>query len=71
MVDMSKIDRVPVSLIMGIKDDLCRTEQHEFYFHQIKSPNSHIQYMRGGHLVFFFRADDAFLRRMIQTIETG
>ena len=71
LIDLGKIDRVPVSFVVAINDGLCPPELHEAWFHEIQSPNSYIRYERGGHMIFYFKADDPFLRRMVQTIETG
>lgn len=71
LVNVSKIDRVPVSFVVAIGDKLCPPILHERWFAQVTAPDSHIRFERGGHLIFYFKADDAFMRRMVQTIETG
>ena len=65
LVDLSKIDRVPVSFVVAIGDGLCPPELHEAWFASMTTPEKYIRFERGGHMIFWFKADDAFLRRMV------
>jgi len=71
LVDLANIDRVPTSFVIPINDGLCPPQYHEYQFAQIEAPESYLRYERGGHSLFWHAADDAFVRRMVQTIETG
>ena len=58
LVDMAKIDRVPVTFVLALGDGLCPTEINEYYFHQITAPDSYLEFERGGHLIFNFKDED-------------
>ena len=64
-MDLSKIDRVPVSFVEALGDKLCLPEKHDAWYHQIKSPDKYVRYERGGHLIFGLKDDDAFTRRIV------
>ena len=71
LVDLSQIDRVPVTFVIPIDDEVCAPELHEAWFAAISAPDSYIRYERGGHGIFWYKSGNAFLRRMVQTIESG
>lgn len=51
LIDLAKIDRVPISLVIGAKDLLaCPVPFSEQYFNQITSAEKYIRFERGGHL---------------------
>ena len=71
LVDLSKIDRVPVTFMQPIDDHFCAPELHEAWFHSITSPNSYLTYERGGHGNPLLFQEDAYVNRLVSVIETG
>ena len=71
LIDLSKIDRTPVTFLLPIKEINCPTAVHEALFHEITAPESYIQMVRGGHLMIFLESNKAQTRHIIQAIETG
>ena len=71
LVDLSNIDRVPVSVVLASNDGTCDNDGGEFTYSQIASKEKYLRYERGGHTLFWSRSDEAFMDRMVDTIETG
>lgn len=59
IVDLSKIDRTPVTFVLPIKEINCPNEVHEAAFYEITAPNSFIRFEKGGHLMVWLEADEA------------
>ena len=53
LVDLTKIDRVPVSIVMPVADEVCDPIMAEWHFAQIQSPDKHIRFEHGGHTIFW------------------
>ena len=70
IIDLTKIDRVPVSFVVSASDGLCPPDIPMWMYSQIQS-EKHIRFEHGGHIIYSWKADEAFIQRMIDTIETG
>jgi len=55
LIDLGKIDRVPVSFVVSQSDGICPVEQAEWYYNMIKSPDKYIRFERGGHGIFAYK----------------
>ena len=71
LVELSKIDRVPVSMVISMEDDICPVSLSEWHFNQIRSKDKFIRFERGGHTVYSWRTYEGFITRMVETIEFG
>ena len=70
-IHLSNIDRVPVSMVHPIADELCDPIMMEYTYAQIQSEDKHMILEKGGHLLFGFGSTPDFVQRMVDTIETG
>lgn len=71
LLDLSKVDRVPVTVVSAIMDGLCPTELADWFYNQINSPEKYIWFEKGGHGAPGSKGHEAHIRRMVQTIENG
>ena len=44
---------------------------YEWTYVQVQSPDKHIRFEHGGHLLFNYETKSSFVDRMVETIETG
>ena len=44
---------------------------NEWTYVQVQSPDKHIRFEHGGHLLFNYETKSSFVDRMVETIETG
>ena len=75
-IDLSAVDRTPVSFIHPITDTICPVHEAEEVYAKITAPNSHFRVMRSlidfDHLTPFLGTFSAeFVERMLETIETS
>ena len=70
-IELSNIDRVPVSLIHAISDETVDVTGAEWTYVQIQSKDKHIRFEHGGHMLFAYETKSSFTDRMVETIETG
>lgn len=70
-MDLGKIDRVPVSMVVPVSDTTCAVPFSEWVFEEIRSPEKFIRFERGDHGLPSWKSTPAFIERMVQTIETG
>ena len=61
----------PSTFMVHIQDGLCPPIKHEFLYSRIGTTDKHLEFLRGGHLNPAFVADDQYVQRIVQTIETG
>ena len=72
LVDLKKIDRVPISIVHPIVDLRCEVELNaEWVYNQIQSKDKHIQFINLNHYSFIYRGDWDLMVRLANTIETG
>lgn len=70
-VDLSRIDRVPVSIVHPVADGLCDPVMIEWTYTLVRSKEKYIRFEKGGHLLFALDSSDDLLQRMVETIEFG
>ena len=70
-VDLTKIDRVPVSIVHSVSDETCDPVMIEWTYAQVQSPDKHIRFEHGGHSLYNYETKSSFVDRMVQTIEFG
>lgn len=72
-VNLSNIDRVPVSIVMAIQDEVCDPTMLEWTFAQMQQEEKYIRFEHGGHLLFGlrFNTPQSYLQRMVETIDYG
>ena len=70
-IELSNIDRVPVTLVHTMDDESCPMEMAEWHLSEIRSPDKFIRFERGSHYKFGYASWDGLVERMVQTIETG
>ena len=71
-VDLSNIDRVPVSIVQPIQDEVCDTTMIEWTYAQMQQEEKYLRFEHGGHLKFgFSRSNENYLERMVETIDYG
>ena len=70
-IELSNIDRVPVSIIHAIQDETVDFTGAEWTYVQIQSKDKHIRFEHGGHMLFNYETKSSFTDRMVETIETG
>ena len=71
LVDLGKIDRVPVSLIVMLEDTTCPPHQAEFLYDQIGAPGKRINIEGGSHTTTFWWNAPVAIDRIVDTIEQG
>mmetsp|Transcript_46331 Transcript_46331/g.61339 ORF Transcript_46331/g.61339 Transcript_46331/m.61339 type:complete len:131 (-) Transcript_46331:56-448(-) len=65
LVDISLIDRTPVSFVIPISDKLCPPELSEWLYSLIRSQEKYVRYERGGHFAPGTKGDVAYLQHMV------
>ena len=72
LIDLTKIDRVPVSIIHPIRDIRCEPEMNaEWAYNQVSTPDKHIQFEEAMHYTFIWYGGMSFMQRLAETVETG
>ena len=72
LVDLSKIDRVPVSILHPINDYRCEVELNaEWAFNQVKTPDKHLRFEDIIHYTFIYYGGWSFMQRLAETVEVG
>ena len=71
LVDLSNIDRVPVSMVLAVNDSTCDLPTAEMAYSQITVEEKYLRYEQGAHITFEYKTNPQFLTRMLETIETG
>ena len=62
---MSKIDRVPVSIVQPLSDEVCDPIMIEWAYTQVQSEEKYIRFEHGGHFLFFYEIKSGFIDRMV------
>ena len=70
MVDLSNIDRVPVTIFMPTDDSVCPSDKAVEHFELIQS-EKYLVWEYGDHGVFYWYSDDEFMDRLEEIIITG
>ena len=70
-VNLSNIDRVPVSIVHPIQDEICDTTMIEWTYAQMQQQEKYLRFEHGGHLKFALASNDGYVQRMVETIEYG
>ena len=72
LIDLSNIDRVPISIVHPINDLRCEVEFNaEYAFNQVRSPEKYLRFEDANHYTFIYYGKMDFMRRLAETIETG
>ena len=64
-VDLTKIDRVPVSIVHSVSDETCDPVMIEWTYAQVQSPDKHIRFEHGGHSLYNYETKSSFVDRMV------
>ena len=70
-VNLSNIDRVPVSIVHPLSDELCDPTMIEWTYAQMQQQEKFIRFEHGGHLLFALQASDDLVLNMVETTEYG
>ena len=70
-VDLGNIDRVPVSLVVPVADEICSPDMAEWHYTQIQSEQKYIRFEHGGHSIFSYQNSADLMNRLVETIEFG
>lgn len=72
MINLSNIDRVPVSIIHPISDTICDASYAEYTFTEIGTNEKYLRWENGfDHLIFALGVSKGVVTRLVETIETG
>ena len=70
-VNLSNIDRVPVSIVHAIQDESCDPTMIEWTYAQMQQEEKFIRFEHGGHTKFALASSDDYVQRMVETIDYG
>ena len=70
-VELSNINRVPVSIVVSMNDQTCPPEYPEWHYAEITSPEKYIRYEQGRHWIYSIKTTRPFIERMAQTLDSG
>lgn len=70
LIDLSKIDRVPVSMIIASNDNTCPLAYNELLYHEMTTPEKYLQLELGTHWNGSMVYPDR-VNTLLQTIEKG
>lgn len=62
---MSNIDRVPISIVHAVSDETCDVTTAEWTYTQVQSPDKHIRFEHGGHMLFNAAFKKDYVDRMV------
>ena len=60
-VNLSNIDRVPVSIVHPIQDEVCDASMIEWTYAQMQQEEKHLRFEHGGHLLFVFSSANDYV----------
>ena len=70
-IELSWIDRTPVTVIHPIDDEICPVENAEWYFHEVGTADKHFVPIQGFHLSPMFNFRPEYVPMIKSIIETG
>ena len=60
-VNLSNIDRTPVSIVMPIKDEICDPDMIEWTYAQMQQEEKYLRFEHGGHGIFSLYSSDSYV----------
>ena len=60
-IDLSKIDRVPVSIVHPMEDEVCDLTMTEWAYAQMQQQEKYLRFEHGGHLKFATASSDDYV----------